>query len=386
VMTLTVTRRNRLIVATLAIVALAATWYWTATSSAQVRSSPPTAVVPVETAIARSADLPVYLDALGTVKAFNTATITSRVDGQLDKLNFVEGQDVHAGDALAQIDPRPFQSQLAQAEAKKAQDEAQLANAQRDVQRYLMLAPEDYASKQTLDATRSLVAQLSAQIKSDHAAIDGAKTQLAYTSISAPFSGRTGIRMVDEGNIVRASDTSGIVVITQLQPISVIFTLPQDDLLDVSSAMAAGQVLATALSSDGKTELDKGTLTLIDNVIDTSTGTVRLKATFPNQDRKLWPGQFVNVRLLMRTLPHVLTVPSDAISRGPNGAFTYVVKNDTTVEMRPLDVGRDTDGITQIENGLKEGERVVTSGQYRLQQDAHVQVRVAQVVAPGAAR
>jgi multidrug efflux system membrane fusion protein len=385
-MTLTVRRRNRLIVAAFAAVAMAGTWYWTATSSAQVRSSPATAVVPVETAIAKSTDLPVYLDALGTVKAFNTATITSRVDGQLDKLNFVEGQDVHQGDALAQIDSRPFQSQLAQAEAKKAQDEAQLENAQRDVQRYLMLAPEDYASKQTLDATRALVAQLSAQIKADHAAIDGAKTQLAYTSITAPFSGRTGIRMVDEGNIVRASDTSGIVVITQLQPISVIFTLPQDDLLDVSSAMAAGQVPATALSSDGKTELDRGTLTLIDNVIDTSTGTVRLKATFPNQDRKLWPGQFVNVRLLMRTLPHVLTVPSDAISRGPNGAFTYVVKNDTTVEMRPLDVGRDTDGITQIENGLKEGERVVTSGQYRLQQDAHVQVRVAQVVAPGAAR
>lgn len=384
-MTLTVTRRNRLIVAALAAVALAGAWYWTATSSAQVRSSP-TAVVPVETAIATSTDLPVYLDALGTVKAFNTATITSRVDGQLDKLNFIEGQDVHAGDALAQIDPRPFQSQLAQAEAKKAQDEAQLANAQRDVQRYLMLAPEDYASKQTLDATRSLVAQLSAQIKADHAAIDGAKTQLAYTSITAPFSGRTGIRMVDEGNIVRASDTSGIVVITQLQPISVIFTLPQDDLLDVSSAMAAGQVLATALSSDGKTELDRGTLTLIDNVIDTSTGTVRLKATFPNQDRKLWPGQFVNVRLLMRTLPHVLTVPSDAISRGPNGAFTYVVKNDASVEMRPLDVGRDTDGMTQIENGLKAGELVVTSGQYRLQQDAHVQVRPVNADTPVAAR
>lgn len=383
---LKVTRRTRVIVATLATATLAAAWYWTATSSAQPRPSPPATVVPVETAVATRTDLPVYLDALGTVKAFNTATITSRIDGQLDKLNFNEGQDVRAGDALAQIDPRPYQSQLAQAEAKKAQDEAQLANAQRDVQRYLMLAPEDYASKQTLDATRSLVAQLSAQIKADHAAIDGAKTQLAYTSITAPFSGRTGIRMVDEGNIVRASDTSGIVVITQLQPISVIFTLPQDDLLDVSSAMTAGPVLATALSSDGKTELDRGTLTLIDNVIDTSTGTVRLKATFPNQDRKLWPGQFVNIRLLMRTLPHVLTVPSDAISRGPNGAFTYVVKNDTTVEMRPVDVDRDTDGITQIANGLKEGERVVTTGQYRLQQDAHVQVRPVNTDAPLAAR
>lgn len=384
-MTLKVTKQTRIMVAAAATVAFVGIWYWAAPSSAQTRSSPPAAVIPVETAIATRTDLPVYLDALGTVKAFNTATITSRVDGQLEKLNFIEGQDVHAGDALAQIDPRPYQSQLAQAEAKQAQDEAQLANAQRDVQRYLLLAPEDYASKQTLDATRSLVAQLSAQIKADHAAIDGAKTQLAYTSITAPFGGRTGIRMVDEGNNVRSSDTSGIVVITQLQPISVIFTLPQDNLLDVSSAMAASPVPATALSSDGATELDRGTVTLIDNVIDPSTGTIRLKATFPNQDRRLWPGQFVNIRLLMRTLPHVLTVPSDAISRGPSGPFTYVVTNNT-VAMRPLDVGRDTDGITQIAGGLKEGERVVTSGQYRLQQDAHVQVRAVNADAPVAAR
>lgn len=370
-------RSTRMAVVIMAIITVGGLWYWLAGSSAHARSSPTPAVVQVDTARAVRAELPVYLDALGTVQAFNTATITTRVDGQLQNVSFTEGQDVHEGDLLAQVDPRPYQAQLAQAVAKKAQDEAQLANAQRDVQRYLTLAPEDYASKQTLDATRSLVTQLQAQIKADQAAIDGARTQLAYTSITAPFSGRTGRRLIDAGNIVHATDAGGIVVIAQLQPISILFTLPQDDLLDVSTAMAAGPMRATALSSDGKTELGQGTVTLLDNVIDPSTGTIRLKATFPNETRRLWPGQMVNVRLLMRTLHDVLTVPSDAISRGPNGAFTYVVGNNSKVEMRPLEVGRDTDGTTQIEGGLKEGEQVVTSGQYRLQQDARVQVRVA---------
>lgn len=330
--------------------------------------------VAVDAATAKRADVPVYLDGLGTVQAFNTVTITARVDGELQKIGFVEGQMVRQGDLLAQIDPRPFQAALAQAQATKAKDQAQLQSARADLERYTVLAPENLASKQTLDAQRALVAGLEAQIKGDQASIDNARTQLQYTTITSPIQGRTGIRRVDAGNNVHATDTNGIVVVTQMQPIALIFTLPEDALQSVGSALSAGQVPVVAIPRDGSSELDHGTVTLIDNQIDQSTGTIRLKAVFPNTDNRLWPGQYLTARVLVRTEHAALTIPSNAVQRGPNGMFTYVVKPDSTVEARPLKVGEESGALMVVRSGLREGERVVTSNQFRLQPGAHVQV------------
>jgi membrane fusion protein, multidrug efflux system len=332
------------------------------------------AAVRAETALATRADVPVHLDGLGTVQAFYTVTITPRVDGELQSLGFVEGQTVNRGDVLAKIDPRPFQAALDQAVAAKSKDQAQLANAKRDLERYVTLAPQDFTSQQTLETQRALVAQLEAQVNGDQAVIDNARTQLDYTTIRSPIRGRTGIRMVDPGNNVHAAAGTGIVVVTQLQPISVIFTLPEEALLAVNAAMAAGPLPVTALSRDGKTVLDTGTVGLVDNLIDQTTGTIRLKATFPNKENRLWPGEFVNARVLASTRRGALTIPSAAIQRGPGGVFAYVVKPDSTVEMRPLQIGEESDGVTVVEKGLQEGERVTTSNQYRLQPGAHVQV------------
>jgi membrane fusion protein, multidrug efflux system len=314
----------------------------------------------------------VYLEGLGTVQAFNTVTVTARVDGELQKLGFVEGQMVNKGDLLAQIDPRPFQAALGQVRAQKAKDEATLQSAKADLERYIMLAPEDLASKQTLDAQRATVAGLEAQIKGDQANIDNAETQLHYTTISSPIQGRTGIRRVDIGNNVHATDTNGIVVVTQLQPISLIFTLPEDTLGTIATALSAGPVAVTALSRDGRTELDQGTVSLVDNQIDQSTGTIRIKAVFPNTRDKLWPGQYVDARVLVRTDRGALTIPSAAVQRGPDGLFAYVVKPDQTVEVRALKVGEENGSVSVVQDGLRDGERVVTSNQYRLQPGARV--------------
>jgi multidrug efflux system membrane fusion protein len=348
--------------------------YWLSGTAGAEASPRGPALVPVEAVRAARADLSLHIDAIGTAQGARTATVTTRVDGQLQKIAFVEGSQVKAGDLLAQIDPKPYQAQLEEAQAKLAQDEAQLLNARHDVQRYTMLSPEDYTSKQTLDTARSQVAQLTAQVKADHAAIEAAKTQLDYTSIVAPFGGRTGLRLVDEGNIVRASDTGGIVVVTELQPIAVVFTVPQTQLPEVIAATSAGPLEATALADDGKTQLDRGTVSLIDNRVDPATGTVRLKAIFPNASLRLWPGQFVNVRVLTRVLHSVLTTPSTAISQGPNGPFTYVVQRDGTVDLRPVTVARDTGAVAQVTAGLNEGDTVVTGGQYRLTPGAHARV------------
>jgi len=323
--------------------------------------------VRVDVAPASRADVPVYLDGLGTVQAFNTATVKTRVDGEIQRVSFIEGQSVHPGDVLVQIDPRPFQAQYDQVVAKKAQDEAQLANAKLDLGRYQKLLNTNAASRQQADTQRALVAQLAATVRADQGAIDAAKVQLDYTTITAPFDGITGIRQVDTGNIVHATDANGIVVVTQLQPISIIFTLPEDELLPISTAMQAGQVMVAAMSRDGKTEFDRGTVLLIDNEIDQTTGTIRLKATFPNPRRMLWPGQFVNVRLLLRTDHDVLTIPSAAVQRGPEGLFTYVVEPDSTVAMHVLKVGQDNGAVTVGDEGLQDGDRVVTAGQYALQ-------------------
>jgi membrane fusion protein, multidrug efflux system len=339
-------------------------------ADAASRNAPP--AIAVDTATAKHSDVPIYLQGLGTVQAFYTVTVTARVDGEIQKIGFTEGQTVHKGDLLAQIDPRPNQAAYEQALATKAKDEALLANAKRDYERYILLQPQDLASKQTVDTQRATVDQLTAQVKVDQAAIDNAHTQLDYTRITSPIDGRTGIRLIDPGNIVRAAGTAGIVVVTQVQPISVVFTLPEEDLSTIGGALAAGSVPVTTLSRDGDTVLDQGTLTLIDNQIDQTTGTARLKATFPNTRNTLWPGQYVNARVLVRTERNVLTLPSSAVQLGPNGPFTYVVKGDSTVEVRPLELGPESGGLTVIKKGIALNERVVTSNQYRLQAGVHV--------------
>lgn len=328
--------------------------------------------IAVEMAVAARNDVPVYLEGLGTVQAFYTVTVTARVDGELQKVGFVEGQTVKKGDLIGQIDARPFQAALDQAIAAHARDVAQLASAKADLDRYELLAPQNLASKQTLDAQHALVAQLQAQIKGDQANIDNARTQLSYTTITSPIQGKTGIRRVDPGNNVHATDTGGIVVVTQVQPIACIFTLPEEALPTLNRALEAGSVSVTAMSRDGKTELDHGSIALVDNQIDQSTGTIRVKATFPNLHEALWPGEFVNARVLLRTEHNALTIPSNAVQHGPNGMFTYVVKADSTVEARPLEVGNETGTLTVIMDGLKDGEQVVVSNQYRLQPGARV--------------
>ena len=339
-------------------------------ADAASRNTPP--AIAVDTATAKHSDVPIFLQGLGTVQAFYTVTVTARVDGEIQKIGFTEGQTVHKGDLLAQIDPRPNQAAYEQAVATKAKDAAMLANAKRDYDRYILLQPQDLASKQTVDTQRATVDQLTAQVQVDQAVIDNARTQLDYTRITSPIEGRTGVRLIDPGNIVRAAGTAGIVVVTQVQPISVVFTLPEEDLGTVGGALALGPVQVTTLTRDGNAMLDQGTLALIDNQIDQTTGTARLKATFPNTRNTLWPGQYVNARVLVRTEHNVLTLPSSAVQLGPNGPFTYVVKGDSTVEVRPLELGPESGGLTVIKKGISLNERVVTSNQYRLQAGVHV--------------
>jgi multidrug efflux system membrane fusion protein len=345
--------------------------------------APPPAIA-VDAAAVTHADVPIYLTGLGTVQAFYTVTVTARVDGELQKIAFTEGQTVHKGELLAQIDPRPNQAAYDQAIATKAKDAAQLANSKRDLDRYTTLQPEDLASKQTVDTQHALVDQLTAQLQVDQALIDNAHTQLEYTRIASPIDGRTGIRLVDPGNIVHAAATTGIVVVTQVQPISVIFTLPEEDLPAISAALAAGPVQVTTVSRDGGTVLDQGTLALVDNQIDQATGTARLKATFANPRNTLWPGQYVNARVLVRTTHNALTLPTTAVQLGPNGPFTYVVTANSTVEVRPLKIGDESGGMTVVNSGLALNERVVTSNQYRLQAGTHVRVNAADASAGGA--
>lgn len=360
--------RARLVMSALAIAfVLLIAWRWHTNRASAADAPPAKAAIRVDTATAARTNVPIYLEGLGTVQAFYTVTIKARVDGQLEKVGFVEGQTVAKDSLIAQIDPRPYQAALDQAIAMKAKDAAQLQSAEQDLERYSVLAPEDLTSKQTLDAQRGLVGQLRAQVKGDEANIESARTQLAYTTITAPIEGRTGIRLIDPGNIVHAADTSGIVVLTQVQPIAFIFTLPEDDLPALSRALAAGPVAVAALSRDDKVELDHGTLSLIDNEIDATTGTARLKATFPNTANKLWPGEFLNARVLVTTDRNAVTIPSTAVQRGQTGVFTYVVKADSTVEARPLQIGAESNTVTEVAKGLNVGEVVVTSNQYRLQ-------------------
>ncbi|MEY2427787.1 MAG: rane fusion protein multidrug efflux system [Verrucomicrobiota bacterium] len=346
-------------------------------AAAAAAKGPPPVPVGVETV--KQKDVPIYLDGLGTVQAFNTVTIRSRVDGQLDKVAFVEGQDVKIGDLLARIDPKPFETQVAQAEGKKAQDEAQLVNAKIQLKRDAELLFQKILAQQDYDTQKASADQFEAAVKSDQAAIDSAKVQLAYTTITSPLDGRTGVRQVDQGNIVHATDSNGLVVITQLRPISVAFTLPEQTLADIQKQMAQGELKVVAVDRDNSTVLDEGKLAVVDNEIDTTTGTIRLKASFPNANLKLWPGQFVNPRLLLTTRQGVV-VPESVIQRGPEGSYAFLIQGEQTnltVKVQPIKVGPIEAGDALIEEGLQAGQRVVVDGQYRLQSGSRVKVRAA---------
>jgi multidrug efflux system membrane fusion protein len=338
--------------------------------------------VPVIAALTRRADVPVNLDGVGTTRALNTVTVRPQVDGRLVSVNFDEGQEVQRGYVLARIDPVTYQAAYDQAVAKKAQDEAQLANARIDLDRYTRLAATNSIAKQQLDTQKAIVAQLEAQVKLDQAAIDNAKAILDYTTIKAPIDGRTGMRLVDSGNIVRASDSSGIVVITQLQPISVLFTLPQQQLGEVNRTFAEGPLPVEVFGPDNKTVIDKGVLKVVDNQVDQTTGTIKLKAEFANRQLQLWPGQFVNVRLLINTLKQVVVAPTAAVQRGPNGPFVFVVRSDSKVAVRPVTVAQQDENESVIGSGLKADERVVTTGFARLTAGAQVTVTNAEAAPP----
>jgi membrane fusion protein, multidrug efflux system len=332
------------------------------------------APIPVTVVSVKKADFPVYLNGLGTVQPFRTVTVRSRVDSQIIKVAFKQGRMVKEGDTLVEIDPRPYQASLDQALSKKAQDEANLKNARLNLERSLSLAKKDYATQQQVDAQQAMVDQLTAQIQGDQAAIDNAQTQLSYTIIKSPLSGRAGFRLVDPGNIVHDSDQNGIVTIVQLQPISVVFTAPEENVPLINKALEAGTVVPVqALSSDGLRTLAQGQLARVNNEVDQASGTIRMKAIFDNKDNVLWPGLSVSTRLLVDTLKDVIVIPDDAVQRGPNGLYTFVVGDDDKVAVQPITVSQTGDGQSVVEQGLTPGQRIVVAGQYRLQIGSVVQ-------------
>jgi multidrug efflux system membrane fusion protein len=332
------------------------------------------APVPVLASAARKADVPVWFDGVGSSRALNTVTVRAQVDGKLMRVNFREGQDVDRDFVLAEIDATIYQAQYDQAVAKKAMDEAQLANARLDLERYAKLSQTNSASRQQYDTQRALVAQLEAQVQADQGAIDNSRATLSYTKIVAPLAGRTGLRQIDAGNIVHAADTTGIVVITQVRPIAVVFLLPQQRLAEVNRAFAQGTLSVEALGDDNRTVIDRGVLTVIDNQVDQTTGTVKLKAEFPNADLQIWPGQFVNVKLLVDTLRQVVVVPTAAVQRGPNGTFAYVAEDDGAATVRPVTVALQDDVQTVIAEGIADGERVITTGFSQLTDGAKITI------------
>jgi multidrug efflux system membrane fusion protein len=367
----------------LLLVALGASGYWMlqqrghkSPANPQVPARSASQSVPVAVASVRKGEMAIYMNGLGSVTAFNTVTVKSRVDGQLVRVSFQEGQFVHQGDLLAEIDPRPFEVQLAQAEGVLARDQAQLNNARVDLLRYQALYEEDSIPKQQLDTQVATVGQFEGNIKADQAQIDNARLQLVYCRITAPISGRIGLRLVDAGNIVHASDQNGLLLITQVQPISVLFSIPEDNLPAVLKELRAGRHLPVeAYDKSGKTKIATGSLLTLDNQIDPTTGTSRLKAVFQNRDNALFPNQFVNARLLLDVKRNSLIVPVVAIQRGPQGTFVYAVKADRTVEVRPVKVGLTEGNDASIETGLSEGERVVVDGVDKLQAGSKVRLQ-----------
>jgi len=335
-----------------------------ATKPADAQAKP--SAVPVTVVSVKKQDFPVYLTGLGTVEPYDTVTVSSRVDGEITQVFFRQGQMVQQGDKLAQIDPRPYQAALDQATAKRDADQATLKNAQLNLDRYKTLGAKEFASQQQVDTQQATSDQLQAQVKGDQAAVENAQTQLSYTTITAPLTGRTGFRLVDPGNIVHATATTGIVTIVKLQPISVVFTAPEEAVNRINEALAAGPVPVDAMSSDGATRLAEGKLALVNNQVDQASGDIRMKATFENKDNKLWPGLSVSTRLLVDTVKDAVTVPSQAVQRGPEGLFVYLVENGSKAKLQPVKVAQESDQVSLISSGVNEGDTVVIAGQSRL--------------------
>jgi multidrug efflux system membrane fusion protein len=349
----------------------------------QVPATP--AAVAVVAALVQSHDVPIYLRGVGTVIAYNNVLIRSQITGQLVKISFHQGQLVKTGDVLAQIDPRPYQAELDQAIANRDRDQAHLENAKIDLNRYTELAKQRSIAQQLADSQKAIVAQLVAIVKSDEAIIESAKVNLGYTNLTSPVDGVTGIRQMDIGNIIHPTDVNGLVDVTQIEPISLIFTLPEADFVPIQERMSQGPVTVFVDSQDGK-QLDKGRLNLVDNQIIQTAGTIRLRAEFPNQKHLLWPGQLVNARLLLDTRHDGLTVPASVVQQGPKGAYAYVIKPDNTVEIRPITVAQISDGQALINSGLKANERVVVDGQYKLQPGVPVTILTGKAAEEAAAQ
>jgi multidrug efflux system membrane fusion protein len=347
---------------------------WTSLQQKQAanRAARPDLPVPVLAAMPRILDVPVYLDGVGAVRALNNVIVRAQVDGKLISVNFTEGQDVKKGDVLGEIDPVIYKAQYDQAVAKKAQDEAQLANQRLDLIRYQQLSASNAGSKQQYDTQRAVVAQQEALVSADQAQIDNAQAMLGYTKIIAPLSGRAGLRQVDQGNIIHAADVTGLVIITQLQPIAVQFSLPQQQIVRVNAASAKGALAVDVFGNDGTTVIDTGTLKGIDNQVDPTTGTLKLKAEFPNANFQLWPGQFVNVRLKVDTLSQAVVVPTSAVQRGPAGTFSYVIGDGDIVTAKPVVVTQQNETDAVIASGLAASDRVVTTGFANLSDGAKV--------------
>ena len=378
-------RREGVVVGVIVIVAVIALWAWRRLESAPAKTAAAPSV-PVTTTAVAERDMPVFRTGVGTVSAQQSVTVKVRVDGQLERVDFVEGQDVKAGQLLAQIDPRTFQAQLEQAQAQRARDAAQLANAHADLTRYTNLLAQDAATRQQVDTQKALVAQLEAAVQTDDAAIHLQQVQLGYTRIVAPISGRTGARLVDPGNIVHAADANGIVVINQIDPVAVVFTLPEEAFQDVNRALHASTepLQVIAFPRNGNTALGSGRLTLLNNQIDTATGTVQLKGSFANAGHVLWPGQYVNVRLVLGHDPHALVVPASAIQRSQEGEFVWLVDGNHKAHNQPVRIRSIQDGVAVIEQGVHANDRVVVDGQYKLREGVVVaEVRPEAGGAPG---
>jgi multidrug efflux system membrane fusion protein len=360
-----------LAVAAGAAAALTRTSAFRSTAAPQAPAAPPP--VGVVAASVQSHDVPIYLRGVGTVIAFNNVLVRSQITGELVKISFDQGQQVKKGDVLAVIDPRPYQAQLDQAIANRDRDQAHLENANIDLKRYTELAKQKSIAQQLADSQKAIVDQLIAIVKSDEAIIESARVNLSYTNLTSPIDGVTGIRQIDIGNIIHPTDVNGLVDVTQIEPISLIFTLPENEFVPVQEHLSQGSVTVFVDSQDGK-QLDQGKLNLVDNQIIQTTGTIRLRAQFPNQKHLLWPGQLVNARLLLDTRHDGLTVPASVVQQGPHGAYAYVINPDSSVAIRPIKVAQISEGRALIDSGLQANEQVVTDGQYKLQPGVHVTI------------
>jgi membrane fusion protein, multidrug efflux system len=354
--------------------ALAFRHLWPARDAEAADSPSPPA--PIVAGTVAQHDVPIYLSGVGTVIAYNTVVVRAQIQGQITSINFTEGQQVHAGDLLAQIDPRPYQAQIEQFTANRDRDQAQLDNAHANLNRYTPLEQKGFATSQLLDTQKAQVAQLESVVKADQALIDSANVQLSYTRLTSPIDGVVGIRQIDVGNVISPSTPNGLVVVTQLQPISLIFTLPETDLPRIQQQQenAKAPLTVLAYTQDGKMQLDQGVLGLVNNEILQTTGSIQLKANFPNATHRLWPGELVNARLLLETRHDGLTVPASVVQQGPQGAYAYVVNPDSTVAVRPVKVAQVSDGQALIDSGLEANEQVVVDGQYKLQPGTRVTI------------